>query len=196
MSTAFRLFFPGTLAQALCIYSFTQTSVCLPWNFWPLWRLWHWLWAGSGKSYLLSYVENLYKAERQWLSLSVWSKKAKPHRYPPEALHLKSVQLLICAPRSNVCIFSFPVTTKAERSSGAMSPMTQNPRHHFFFVSPLTLDYVRDRWQFPPSYSNPVVVFVCMVPLLRCPFWSHLLWEDLHFLSLYYALILVSYYLW
>lgn len=27
------------------------------------------------------------------------------------------------------------------------------------------------------------------------PLWSHLLWEDLHFLSLYYALILVSYYL-
>lgn len=28
------------------------------------------------------------------------------------------------------------------------------------------------------------------------PHWSHLLWEDLHFLSLYYALILVSSYLW
>lgn len=53
-------FLPRTLAQALCIYSFMETSVCLPWNFgyihdcWPHSRR---LWAGSDKSYLLSYVE-------------------------------------------------------------------------------------------------------------------------------------------
>lgn len=30
---SFPSFLPGTLAQALCIYSFMETSVCLPWNF-------------------------------------------------------------------------------------------------------------------------------------------------------------------
>ncbi len=59
---------------------------------------------------LTQLCRSLYKAERQWLSLSVWTKKQnnKPHCYshsvPPEALHLKSVKMVVCVPRSDVYI--------------------------------------------------------------------------------------------
>lgn len=62
----------------------------------------------------------------------------------------------------------------------------------FFYIykciSSLTLEMANS---FPRSHSNLVIFFVCMVSLLGFPLWSQRSWEDLHFLSLYYALILV-----
>lgn len=115
---------------------------------------------------LTQLCRNLYKAEQQWLSLSVWTQKQtnEPHGYthsiPAESPHLKSVTLVNCVSFSDVYSYIFfPLPTKTERSSGATPPMTQKLQHPVF-VSPLTLDHIRDRWQFSAILKVTLLSFL------------------------------------
>lgn len=91
----------------------------------------------------------------------------------------------------------FPLMTKAERSSGATSPTTQNLHHLFFFCITINAWPYKGLLTVFHHLTVTLLSFFCMHgTTFEMPPWSHLLWEDLHFLSLYYALILVSYYLW
>lgn len=83
----------------------------------------------------------------------------------------KNTWSLVCVPWFPVC---FPTLTKVLTAQNGCSR--------------LTLKMVNIC---PQSYRNPCHFFVCMASLLRFPLWSRGSWEDLHFLSLYYALILI-----
>lgn len=74
---SFPSFLPGTLAQALCVYTHSDFSSPAM-KFWPHEQLWHRLWAGSDKSYLLSYVEVYIKLNGSgYLCQSGQKKKSK-----------------------------------------------------------------------------------------------------------------------
>ncbi len=74
----------------------------------------------------------------------------KPHccalSVPPEALHLKSV---VCVPHSDVYSFiMFPLNDESRKKFRCYVSNDTEPTASFLFVSPLTLDLVRDHWQF------------------------------------------------
>lgn len=139
----------------------------------PAMKFWCRLWAGLNKSYLLGCIEIC----KSWMALCQSVRKEEQRarksmlKYPswshlPKISESRSSVFLILLFR----IFPFLSKTKAERSSGAMSPLTQNLQYILIFCKPINSRPYEGLLTVFHHLKVTLLLFVCMVPLSRCPF--------------------------
>lgn len=142
-TTALHLLFLGHLHK---LYVYT-VYILFHWDFslptvklWPHLRLWLWLWAGSDKSYLLSYVDVYIELNStgflcQFVEKSKITNHADTLMYPTWHL-LPIISLVKRVLHSDIySSIYFSLTAEAERSSGATFPTTHNWHWQFFSIS-------------------------------------------------------------
>lgn len=163
-------FLRRTLTQALCTYfshgDFSFSAI----KFWPHEHLWQQTVSWLRQGILSQLRRNLYRL-KDGGSVGQFKEKEK-HMSTPTWSSSPEIKLAICVPHSDDYIYvCFLLTTKAERSSGATSPTTRNPHSHFFFcISINAWSYKGLLTVFHHLTVALLLFFVCMVPLLRCPF--------------------------
>lgn len=140
-------FLRRTLTQTLCIYSSHGDFSFPAIKFWPHKHLWQRLRAGSDKSYFLSYVE-IYVKLKGSDSVCQFEEKEKYQAY--EYAHLK---LFTWNQSNRPSVFHILMTTfmyvfcsrQRLREVQVLRPQRHGSYVVIFFVSPLTLDHIRDR---------------------------------------------------
>lgn len=139
----------------------------------PAMKFWCRLWAGSNKSYLLGCIEIC----KSWMALcqSVWKEEHQPVRgclsIPAEAIYLKSVTVgHLC---SSFCCSAFFLFFQKRRLREVQVLRLRWHRTYSiysFFCKPINSRPYEGLLTVFHHLKVTLLLFVCMVPLSRCPF--------------------------